>query len=67
MKLREEEDPSDMSEKMIVTVTRFKRTPKGFMETASVKSEWREPDPGFASEKYAEIWNWIFDNCPRRK
>ena len=66
MKLRYDEDPLDMAEKIIVKVTRLRRTPKGFKEIGSLQSEWREPDPGIASEKYAEIWNWMFENCPKR-
>lgn len=67
MKLQDNEDPSDMAEKIIVKVTQLKRTPKGFKETSSFASEWREPDPGIASVKVAEIWNWMVENCPKRK
>ena len=66
MKLRYDEDPTDMYCKLIVSVTRLKRTPKGFKQESRFESEWREPDPGKASEKEAEIWNWMVENCPHR-
>ena len=55
MKLEYDEKPDDMRDKLIITVSKMKRTPKGFRSTASCEMQWRTGNDG-AKQYYAITW-----------
>lgn len=46
MKLEHGEDPADMRDKIRITVSNLKRTPKGFRETSAIEMFWRTGEDG---------------------
>jgi len=57
MKLTPDENPADMRDKLIITVQKMKRTPKGFRSTASCEMQWRTGDDAW--DQYLSITGLI--------
>ena len=57
MKLEKEESIEDMRDKIVVKVSKFKRTAKGYRCTTSMEIEWRAADESF--HQYIKMCRFI--------